>query len=117
MSGLEKKAEVPGPARHDWKQLAASGEFQRLLAKKKAFLAPAFAFFFACYFALPALIGFAPRLMSIRIWGSLTLAYLFALAQFVIGGMVAWLYIRAASRFDKFVAEFLQKQKKPEGEA
>jgi len=48
--------------------------------------------------------------------GPVTLAYLFALTQFFVGGIIAWLYMRAASRFDKLAAELLQMSEKSKGE-
>ena len=117
MSGQERNPENQPPGRANWQQLAASPDFKRLLARKKSFLVPALSFFFAYYFALPVLIGFAPRLMSMRILGPVTLAYLFALSQFFVGGTIAWLYMRAASRFDKLVAELLSPREKPKGES
>jgi len=116
MSDLEKRPGMQLPERTNLGQLAEHPEFKRLLARKKAFLVPAFAFFFVYYFALPVSIGFAPRLMSMRVLGPVTLAYLFALTQFFVGGIIAWLYMRAASRFDKLAAELLQMSEKSKGE-
>lgn len=94
--------------RASWQQLAANREFKRLLARKKAFLVPTCVFFSVYYFALPVLIGFAPRLMSVPVLGPVTLACLFALTQFFVGGIIAWLYMRKASRFDKLVTELFE---------
>jgi len=82
-SGKEKEPGVRALEQADWELLAASAEFKRLLLQKKAFLLPAFEFFSVYYFALPVLIGFAPRFMCRRVWGSVTLAYFLALTQFM----------------------------------
>ncbi len=95
------------PQEAEWNRIAASREFQHLLAVKKTFIVPAFLFFLTYYLLLPILIGYAPRLMSKKVIGSVTLAYLFALSQFVVGWVVAWLYLRASSRFDKLAEEIL----------
>jgi uncharacterized membrane protein (DUF485 family) len=79
-----------------------------LIAVKKIFIVPTFLFFLAYYLLLPILVGYAPRLMSTRIIGTVTLAYLFALSQFVVGWTIAGLYLRASSRFDKLVEELLR---------
>jgi uncharacterized membrane protein (DUF485 family) len=96
-----------GPPETDWNGIAKSARFQHLVAIKKAFIFPAFIFFFTYYMLLPILVGYAPRLMSTRIVGAVTLAYLFALSQFVVGWSIAWLYLRASSRFDKLVDDLL----------
>ena len=48
----------------DWDRLAALAEFKALLAAKRRFILPATVFFIAYYFALPVLVGYAPRLMG-----------------------------------------------------
>jgi uncharacterized membrane protein (DUF485 family) len=94
------------PPTHDWDGLAASSAFQRLLHAKRQFIVPACVFFIVYYFALPVLVGYAPELMRKKIFGPVHLAYLFALSQFVMAWILAWLYTRAASRFDR-MAKYL----------
>ncbi len=91
----------------DWNRIATSPRFRHLLAIKKMFILPAFLFFIVYYLLLPVLVGYAPRLMSTRVVGTVTVAYLFALSQFVVGWVIAWMYLKAASRFDKLVDDLL----------
>jgi uncharacterized membrane protein (DUF485 family) len=86
--------------RDDWERIAATPEFQRLLHRKRRFILPATIFFIVYYFALPVLVGYFPELMARKIVGALNIAYLFALSQFVMAWVLAWLYVRAAERFD-----------------
>lgn len=97
------------PVRANWDDIADSTEFQHLLAVKKVFIVPAFVFFFAYYFALPVLVGYAPRLMATRVIGTVTVEYLFALSQFGVGWLIAWLYLKAAARFDALAEDILNK--------
>ena len=83
----------------DWASVAAQEEFKGLLASKRRFIVPATVFFVVYYFALPVLVGYAPRLMETRVLG-LNVAYLFALSQFVMAWAVAALYVRAAGGWD-----------------
>jgi len=92
----------------EWNRIATRPQFQRLLAIKKMFIVPAFVFFLAYYLLLPVLVGYAPRLMSARAVGTVTFAYLFAISQFVVGWTIAWLYLRASSRFDEAVRDVLK---------
>jgi uncharacterized membrane protein (DUF485 family) len=78
-----------------WDRFAASKEFQDLMATKRAFIVPAFVFFVVYYFALPVLVGYAPELMSRKVVGQVNLAYLFALSQFFVAWLIAWLYVKA----------------------
>jgi uncharacterized membrane protein (DUF485 family) len=78
------------------------------MARKKAFIRPAFLFFLVYYLLLPILVGCAPTLMSSRVFGSVTLAYLFALSQFLVGWVIAGLYLRASAKFDKVVEDLMR---------
>jgi uncharacterized membrane protein (DUF485 family) len=95
----------------DWDKVAATEEFRELLKAKLKFIAPATLFFVVYYFALPILVGYAPKLMEKEVFGSVNLAYLFALSQFFMAWIVAALYVRAAGRFDKMAAAILTKLK------
>ena len=85
----------------DWKSVAASERFKSLVREKLKFIVPATIFFLVYYFALPVLVGYAPELMNRKVFGSINLAYLFALSQFFMAWIVALLYVRAASRHDR----------------
>ena len=102
---------MPNPIdakRSDWDRIAESDGFRKLLKAKTRFIVPATVFFLGYYFLLPALVGYAPKLMSEPILGPLNGAYLFALSQFVMAWAVAWLYMRAAAGFDRRAAKVLQ---------
>ena len=92
------------PDQAEWDRIATSAQFQDLLARKKAFILPAFLFFLVYYLLLPILVGSAPRLMSNRVLGTVTLAYLFALSQFVVGWVIAGLYLKASTKFDRLIS-------------
>ena len=95
------------PPISDWDRVAASSEFRDLIAAKARFIVPACLFFIVYFFALPVLVGYARELMSKAVWGPLNLAYLFALSQFLMAWIVAWLYMRAADRFDRMARNVL----------
>jgi uncharacterized membrane protein (DUF485 family) len=93
----------------DWERVAATDEFKNLIAAKRKFIAPAVIFFIAYYFALPALVGYAPELMSRRVLGVINVAYLFALSQFFMAWILAALYVRAAGRFDAMARKIISR--------
>jgi uncharacterized membrane protein (DUF485 family) len=104
------------PKAVEWTRIANSAQFQHLLAVKRSFIIPVFVFFLAYYLLLPVLVGYAPRLMSTRVVGTVTVAYLFALSQFVVGWTIAWWYLRASSRFDRLVKDLLEHEGHIRGE-
>ncbi len=96
----------------DWERLAATAEFKSLLRAKARFVVPATVFFIGYYFALPLLVGYAPELMARKVFGVVNIAYLFALSQFFMAWILAWLYVRAAGRFDKMARDVIDKGKR-----
>lgn len=97
----------PNQGQSVWDRIAASREFKDLMAIKKTFIVPAFVFFEVYYFALPALVRYAPQLMATKVIGSVNLAYLFALSQFFVAWIIAALYVRAANNFDRLSQDIL----------
>jgi uncharacterized membrane protein (DUF485 family) len=92
----------------NWNRIAASDGFKRLVKAKLKFIIPATIFFIVYYFALPVMVGYAPELMNRKVFGSINVAYLFALSQFFMAWVVALLYVRAASRHDRMAREVVE---------
>ena len=93
----------------EWDRIATSREFKDLMATKKMFIVPAFVFFVVYYFALPILVGYAPNFMATKVVGHVNLAYLFALSQFFVAWIIAWLYVKAANDFDRLSKDIIEK--------
>jgi uncharacterized membrane protein (DUF485 family) len=103
------------PALNRWDRVADHPEFKSLMSAKARFVVPATIFFLIYYFALPVLVGYAPELMKTPVIGPVNLAYLFALSQFFMVGIVAFLYMRAAGKFDRMAKSILSETR--EGKA
>jgi uncharacterized membrane protein (DUF485 family) len=99
-----------------WDRIAGSEPFRDLLQIKKLFIVPAFVFFLVYYFGLAVLVGYAPKLASTRVIGTVTVAYLFALSQFVVGWIIAGLYLLASKRFDALTKDILARVAVDNGE-
>jgi uncharacterized membrane protein (DUF485 family) len=99
----------------DWAGVAAGEGFKSLVRAKLKFIIPATIFFIIYFFALPLLVGYAPRLMNTKVIGSINVAYLFALSQFFMAWIVALLYVRAASRHDRMAREIVEDLEKSRG--
>jgi uncharacterized membrane protein (DUF485 family) len=94
-----------------WDQVAATAEFKQLVAAKIRFILPATIFFIVYYFALPILVGYAPSFMDTKIIGDVNLAYLFALSQFFMAWILAYVYLRQAARFDEMAKNIIARLK------
>ena len=93
------------PQPPNWERLALSESFRNLIREKRRFIVPTTIFFIVYYFALPVLVGYFPELMKRQLWGPVNIAYAFALSQFLMAWVIAWIYMRAAERFDKLASE------------
>jgi uncharacterized membrane protein (DUF485 family) len=94
-----------GEAAH-WEGLEQTQEFRQLVKARLRFVLPATIFFLAYYFLLPLGNGLAPDLMKTRVVGQVNVAYLFALSEFVMAWVLAYLYIRKANKvFDALAAK------------
>ena len=96
-------------AQPDWDKIAESQSFKDLMATKKVFIVPAVIFFLVYYFALPVLVGYAPAFMATKVVGNVNIAYLFALSQFFVAWIIAYLYVKAAGDFDKLARDIVEK--------
>ena len=91
----------------DWSRVTQMPEFRSMVSAKLRFIIPAVVFFVVYYFALPVLVGYAPGLMSKKIFGVINIAYLFALSQFFVAWAIAVLYSRVAAKWDRKSGEIL----------
>jgi uncharacterized membrane protein (DUF485 family) len=91
----------------NWAALEAKPAFRELLRKKARFITVATVFFMLYYLALPVLVGWFPELMKQKVWGHLNWAYLFALSQFFMAWILAFIYVRVAARWDKEAAAII----------
>jgi uncharacterized membrane protein (DUF485 family) len=104
---------APGINAEVWEKITHRPEFEALLAAKRRFIVPTCLFFLVYYFALIVIVGWFPDLAKKQI-GLANFAYWFALSQFFMAWIVAWVYTRAASRFDRLAADILGEHTTPD---
>lgn len=104
--------EAPPDVAH-WEGLEETPEFKELVRARWRFVAPATVFFLVYYFALPLSNGLAPNVMRTEVIGHINLAYLFALSEFIVAWVLAYFYIRQATRvFDPLAEKVRQRAAK-----
>jgi uncharacterized membrane protein (DUF485 family) len=85
-------------------------EMVELENRHRRFVWPATVFFLIYYLALNVLAGTSPDLMGTKLVGEFTFGYLFALSQFLMAFVVAWVYSRwAARRIDPLATDLREK--------
>ena len=90
--------------------VAKDPEMVELENRHRRFVWPITIFFLVYYLALPILAGTAPDLMGTKVFGEFTFGYLFALSEFLMAFVVAWVYARwAASRMDPLATDLREK--------
>ena len=78
--------------------LHAAPEFSELRHRYRSFAFPATAAFLSWYLLYVLMSMWAPGFMSIELFGTVNVALVFGLLQFVTTFLIAWLYARHASR-------------------
>jgi uncharacterized membrane protein (DUF485 family) len=102
---------------HQLEEIESGPDFRALERSKLRFLVPATIFFMAYYFALPVLVGFfgtntdgTPGFMDTRVAPGISIAYLFALSQFIMAWALAFIYLLAfAPKIDQMVHKIVEK--------
>jgi len=90
----------------DWDSIVRDPRFQSLHRRKNAFLWGLMGFSVVWYFLLPIGAAYFQDLFRIRVWGVVNIGLLFALSEFALAWIVAWVYTRKASRdFDQLAAQ------------
>lgn len=87
----------------NYREIASSQTFQRLLKRKRSFIAPIAIFFFVYYFSLPVLTSYFTFLNQPAI-GAITWAWVFAVTQFIMTWVLCMLYSKKAAQFDQYVS-------------
>jgi uncharacterized membrane protein (DUF485 family) len=93
----------------NWNAIAADPEFKQLLSAKARFILLATIFFIIYYFTLPVLVGWFPDVMERKVIGEVNWAYLFALSQFFMAWILAFLYVGAAAGWDRQAAALVSR--------
>jgi uncharacterized membrane protein (DUF485 family) len=86
--------------RKDFRPTVEHPEFQGLLRRKRRFVVPLFISFMLFYFTLPVLSSFTD-LLNTPVIGAITLAWVYAGAQFVMTWTLCHLYLHRAQRMDR----------------
>jgi len=90
----------------DWDAIIRDPRFQSLHRRKSTFLWGLMLVSVAYYFLLPIGAAYFQDLFRIRVWGVLNIGLLFALSEFALAWIIAWVYSRKASRdFDVLAAQ------------
>lgn len=92
-----------------------SPHFHQLIQKKRRFLLPMTLLFLAFYFSLPILISFVPDWMNLRVYGSITLAWFFAVSQCFMTILLSSIYMWRVRQFDRMVQAISQEVEREEG--
>ncbi|MGG3883860.1 DUF485 domain-containing protein [Brevibacillus panacihumi] len=82
-----------------------SAVFRQLIQKKKRFLIPMCLFFLFFYFSLPVLIIIKPEWTNQAVYGSISLAWIYAAAQCLMTLLLSSIYMLRARHYDQVAAQ------------
>lgn len=85
----------------DWAAIDADPKFQALHRQKSLFLWSLMLFSILYYFLLPIGAAYYQDLFKTKVWGVVNIGIVFALSEFIVAWIIAWVYSKAANnRFD-----------------
>lgn len=96
----------------NWVAIDNDPRFQRLHAKKLAFLTGLMVFSLVYYFLLPIGAAYFTDIYKIKVYGVVNIGILFALSQFLVAWGIAFYYTAKAKDFDVMAAELVRDAEK-----
>ncbi len=92
----------------NWAAIESNPKFQALYRKKTLFLWGLMIFSTIYYFLLPVGAAYYQDLFNIKVWGVVNVGLLFALSEFVVAWVIAFVYSRKANaEFDAMTKEII----------
>lgn len=82
--------------------------YARLVTERNRFTVLMTVTFLVLYLLLPILAGYNKPLMATKVFGNVTFGYVFAFAQFIMGWVMAAVYVFKARTFDRLAQEAVQ---------
>lgn len=96
----------------NWVAIDNDPRFQRLHARKLAFLTGLMVFSLVYYFLLPIGAAYFTDIYRVKVYGAVNVGILFALSQFVVAWGIAFYYTAKAKDFDAMAAELVRDAEK-----
>ncbi|MFA6312351.1 MAG: DUF485 domain-containing protein [Sterolibacterium sp.] len=96
----------------NWVAIDNDPRFQRLHARKLAFLTGLMVFSLVYYFLLPIGAAYFTDIYRVKVYGAVNVGILFALSQFIVAWGIAFYYTAKAKDFDAMAAELVRDAEK-----
>lgn len=92
----------------NWRAIDADPRFQALHRKKSRYLWGLMIFSMIYYFLLPIGTAYFQEIFKIKVWGPVNIGILFALSEFAVAWLVAYIYSRKAdTEFDAMAQDIV----------
>ncbi|HAN55646.1 MAG TPA: DUF485 domain-containing protein [Betaproteobacteria bacterium] len=92
----------------NWRAIDADPRFQALHRKKSLFLWGLMIFSMVYYFLLPIGAAYFQEIFKIKVWGPVNIGLLFALSEFIVAWLIAYIYSRKANaEFDAMAQDIV----------
>lgn len=84
---------------------ARNTAYRELVRQRNSFTVAMTLTFLVLYFLLPLLAGYNKPLMATKVFGNVTFGYVLAFLEFIMGWVMAAIYVRKARTFDRLALE------------
>lgn len=100
----------------DYEKIESSPQFKLFMRNKKKFIIPLTIFFLVFYFLLPISTSYG-TFLNTPVFGDITWAWVFAVAQFIMTWVICTIYVKKASSFDDEAEAIIKSQIEKGGKA
>ncbi|WP_010093989.1 DUF485 domain-containing protein [Ornithinibacillus scapharcae] len=111
-----KLAERQRTSKVDYEKVESSPQFKQFMQNKRKFIVPLTIFFLVFYFLLPISTSYG-TFLNTPVFGDITWAWVFAVAQFVMTWVICTIYVKKASSFDEEAEAIIQEHIEKGGKA
>jgi uncharacterized membrane protein (DUF485 family) len=96
-----------------WQAVLESERFQRLARRRRTTVFTLGTIAAVYYFAIPALIAWAPSWFRIHVTDGFNLGTLFAVSQYPLGGLIAWAFLHRTAALDRDAQGLVERDDAP----
>ncbi|MBF7682184.1 DUF485 domain-containing protein [Acinetobacter sp. B5B] len=86
---------------HAWDRIYADPQFNQLVIKRRKVTIKLFCISMLFFFAIPFFSVVSPSFLRIQLMGSINVGLLLVIAQYLVGGLVAWRYVVELKKIDE----------------
>ncbi|MBF7688670.1 DUF485 domain-containing protein [Acinetobacter rathckeae] len=92
---------------HAWDRIYADPQFNQLVVKRRKVTLKLFLICMIFFFSIPFFSVVSPSFLRIQVMGAINVGLLLVVAQYVVGGLIAWRYVIELKKIDEMSKQLI----------